>query len=80
MAKITKDMLISDIIAVDRRLAMILAQHGMHCVGWRAAQYESLAEACQVHGMSPEDGDKMVETMNAFIEKANEIEAANIEE
>ena len=33
MKKIAKDMLISDIIAVDRRLAMILAQHGMHCVG-----------------------------------------------
>jgi len=33
MKQITKDMLISDIIAVDRRIAMILMQNGMHCVG-----------------------------------------------
>ena len=33
MKKISKDMLINDILAVDRRIAMILMQHGMHCVG-----------------------------------------------
>jgi len=33
MKKITKDMLINDILAVDRRIAMILMQNGMHCVG-----------------------------------------------
>ncbi|MDR2166660.1 MAG: DUF1858 domain-containing protein [Clostridiales bacterium] len=30
---IHKDMIISDIIARDRRLAMILMQNGMHCFG-----------------------------------------------
>ena len=30
---ITKDMLISDILAVDNRIAAMLMQHGMHCVG-----------------------------------------------
>ena len=33
MKKITKDMIIADILAVDRRTAAILMQHGMHCVG-----------------------------------------------
>lgn len=33
MKKVTKDMLISDILTVDKRCAMILMQHGMHCVG-----------------------------------------------
>jgi len=33
MQTITKDMLITDILAIDRRIAMILMQHGMHCVG-----------------------------------------------
>jgi len=33
MTKITKDMLINDILAVDRRTATLLMQHGMHCVG-----------------------------------------------
>jgi len=30
---ITKDMIISDIISKDRRLAMILMRNGMHCFG-----------------------------------------------
>ena len=33
MQKITKDMIIADIINVDRRLAMILMRNGMQCVG-----------------------------------------------
>jgi len=33
MKEITKDMLISDILSVDRRVAAVLMQHGMHCVG-----------------------------------------------
>jgi len=33
MKKINKDMIITDILAVDRRIAMILMQNGMHCVG-----------------------------------------------
>lgn len=33
MKKITSDMLISDILTVDRRSASILMKHGMHCVG-----------------------------------------------
>jgi len=33
MQKVSKDMLISDIIAVDQGLAGVLLRHGMHCVG-----------------------------------------------
>jgi hypothetical protein len=33
MKKITSNMLISDILAVDKRAAIILMQNGMHCVG-----------------------------------------------
>ena len=33
MKKIEKDMIISDILTVDGRIAAILMQHGMHCVG-----------------------------------------------
>ena len=33
MPTITKDMIIADIINIDRRLAMILMQNGMRCVG-----------------------------------------------
>ncbi|MCL2170066.1 MAG: DUF1858 domain-containing protein [Defluviitaleaceae bacterium] len=72
---IKKDMIISDIIAVDRRLAMILMQNGMHCFGCGAAQYETLEEACAVHGLSPEKADEIVGLMNHFLENAPEEQA-----
>lgn len=64
---INKDMIISDIIATDRRLAMILMQNGMHCFGCGAAQFESLEEACGVHGLVPEKVQEMVDEMNNFL-------------
>jgi hybrid cluster-associated redox disulfide protein len=68
MTKITKDMIIADIINVDRGLAMILMQNGMRCVGCGAATNETLIEACAVHGLSPEKCDEMVDEMNTYLE------------
>ena len=64
MAQVTKDMIISDIIAVDRGVIPILMQAGMHCIGCPASQGESLEEAALVHGM---DADKLVEDINAYL-------------
>ena len=64
MARITKEMLISVVIQIDRGLVPILMQHGMHCVGCPSAQYESLEQAAVVHGM---DVEGLVEEMNVFL-------------
>lgn len=63
---ITKDMIIADILAVDMRLAAILMNAGMHCIGCPSAQGESLEEACVVHGIKVEP---LVEELNEFINK-----------
>ena len=55
MAQVTKDMIISDIIAVDSNIIPILMQSGMHCVGCPSAQGESLEEASFVHGIEADD-------------------------
>ena len=49
MARITKDMIISDIIDIHMGCIPILLSEGMHCVGCPSAQGESLEEACLVH-------------------------------
>ena len=49
--KVTKDMIIDDIINIDQNLVTILMQSGMHCVGCPASRGESLEEACFVHGL-----------------------------
>lgn len=65
MAKITKDMIIHDIITLDTSLIEVLVDAGMHCIGCPSAQGESLEEACMVHGI---DVDEVVDALNKKLE------------
>lgn len=65
MVKITKEMVIGDIIRMDTGVIPILMQAGMHCVGCPSAQGETLEEACMVHRMDVND---LVEKINNYIE------------
>lgn len=59
--KITKDMLITDILDQHPDAAGILVNHGMGCLGCPSAQFESLEQAAKVHGM---DVEKLLEDLN----------------
>lgn len=61
---ITKDMNILAILQKDERLADILVNAGMHCLGCAMAHYENLEQACAVHGI---DADAIVTDMNTFL-------------
>ena len=66
MAKVTKDMLIGDILRTGGNgVAPILMRAGMHCVGCPSAQGETLEEAAQVHGM---DADVLAEEINLYLQ------------
>ena len=64
MAKVTKDMLIGQLINLDPNIAPILMSAGMHCLGCPSSQMESLEEAAMVHGM---DVDVLVQQINDFL-------------
>jgi hybrid cluster-associated redox disulfide protein len=64
MAKITKDMIIADIVKIDENVIPILMREGMHCIGCPSAQAESLEEAALVHGLNP---DILVARLNNFL-------------
>lgn len=64
MAKVTKDMLIGQLLQVDANIAPILMRAGMHCLGCPSSQAESLEEACMVHGI---DCDDLVSKMNEIL-------------
>lgn len=66
MSKISKDMLIGDLIQVDIGIVPILMSAGMHCIGCPSAQGESLEEAAFVHGL---DADELEATINEYLEK-----------
>ena len=66
MAKISKDMTIGELIAMDTNIIGILMGAGMHCIGCPSAQGESLSEAAMVHGL---DADELVATVNDYLAK-----------
>lgn len=68
MQKVTPDMIIADIIQLDRGTIPILMNAGMHCLGCPSASGESLEDACAVHGI---DANKLVEDLNGYLESIN---------
>lgn len=65
MAKVTKEMIISDILKLDRGTVPILLNSGMHCLGCPSSSGESLEDACAIHGI---DADLLVEELNNYLE------------
>lgn len=62
--KVTKDMIIGEILDNCPQTAPLFLEMGMHCLGCPSARGESLAEACMVHGVDPDEFEKK---MNEFI-------------
>ena len=69
MKKVSKDMIISDIIKIDGGIIPILLGAGMHCIGCPSAQGESLEEAAMVHGL---DVDELITQINDYLEKSEQ--------
>lgn len=65
MTKVSKDMIIGEIIQMDQGFIPILMEAGMHCLGCPSSQAESLEDAAMVHGL---DADKLVADLNAYLE------------
>lgn len=66
MSKVTKDMIISDILKLDKGTVPILINSGMHCLGCPSSSGESLEDACAIHGI---DADNLVKELNEYLDK-----------
>ncbi|MDO5397772.1 MAG: DUF1858 domain-containing protein [bacterium] len=65
MAQVTKETLIGEALQIDmEKIAPILMDMGMHCLGCPASQGESIGDACMVHGV---DADEIVAKINEAI-------------
>ena len=65
MIKITKEMIIGDILNEAPDMAPLLMAAGMHCIGCPSAQMETVEEAAYVHGIEPE---LLITRVNAFVD------------
>jgi hybrid cluster-associated redox disulfide protein len=64
MAQITKDTVIGDILQTDPDTAQYFLAIGMHCLGCPMSRAETLEQACQVHGVNP---DELLNKINAHL-------------
>jgi len=69
MAKVTKDMFISEILQVDAGIGQILFSKGMNCVGCPSAKAETLEQAAAGHGI---DLDKLMDEITEYLETKQE--------
>ena len=63
--KVTKDMVIGEVLDFDRGTAQFFFEIGMHCLGCPASRGESIEDACKVHGT---DCEALLEKINAYLE------------
>ena len=64
LTEITKDMTIGDILDADRETVPFFLEMGMHCLGCPASRGETVAQACEVHGV---DADELVKKLNEAV-------------
>ena len=70
---VTKDMIISDVLNMNRGTLPIFFKNGLHCLGCVMASGETIEEACMVHGI---DCDNLITELNTFFAgQASEVEA-----
>ncbi|MGD9566973.1 MAG: DUF1858 domain-containing protein [Sedimentibacter sp.] len=65
--EITRDMYIGEILQMDRGLAAILMNAGMHCLGCPSSQMESIEDAAAVHGFNV---DELLKQLNNYLKSA----------
>jgi hybrid cluster-associated redox disulfide protein len=71
---VSKDMIISEVLNMDRGTVPIFFKNGLHCLGCVMASGETIEEACQVHGI---DCDNLIDELNNFFE-LKDLPTANV--
>lgn len=80
--KITKEMIISDILGKfphkSQKLAQEITNAGLHCIGCGAATYETLEAGMLGHGMKEEKVRELVGKLNAILEEEMDLETISM--
>ena len=67
--KISRDMMIADIVEEHPELVPMIMDLGVHCIGCGAAMSESLEEGFSGHGIPDDEIDTIVLELNKYIEE-----------
>lgn len=61
--EITRDMIISDVLNLDRGVVPVFLEHGLHCIGCVMSTGETIEEAAYVHGL---DIEHLMDSINTY--------------
>lgn len=77
--KVTKDMLLADVIQLYPHSAEIMLEYGLHCVGCFANQFDTVEQGALIHGIGEEDIEEMINRINDAIksQKTNDDDQIN---
>ncbi len=64
---VAKDMIIADVLKKYPDVAVIMLEHGLHCVGCHANVFDTIEAGAKVHGLDDETIDSMVVEINKFV-------------
>ena len=64
---VTKDMVIADVLKKYPDVAVIMLEHGLHCVGCHANVFDTVEAGARVHGLDDATIDSMVVEINKFV-------------
>lgn len=67
--EITRETVIGDIVDFDPESAEVFMDCGMHCIDCPVSRMESIEEACEVHGVDP---DELIENLKDYFEHKND--------
>ena len=67
--EITRETVIGDIVDFDPETAEVFMDCGMHCIDCPISRMESIEEACEVHGVDP---DELIENLKEYFEHKND--------
>lgn len=66
---LTKYDLLGTILQECPRAAELLAEYGLHCVSCFMNDYDTLETGAQIHGMTDEEMQEMIDEINEQLEK-----------
>ena len=66
---VNRKTLIGEIVNQYPETAEVLLGIGMHCLGCPSARGESVEQACEVHGVDP---DELIENLKDYFEHKND--------
>ncbi len=61
--EVTKNTVIGDIVDFDEDVSEIFLEIGMHCLDCPVSRMETIEEACDVHGVDP---DELITKLNDY--------------